>query len=37
MSIYDLTVYRGKTLAKWAELWFSMNNDAVRTKGLENT
>lgn len=28
MSIYDLTVYRGKTLAKWAELWFSMNNDA---------
>lgn len=28
MSIYDLTVYRSKTLAKWAELWFSMNNDA---------
>lgn len=28
MSVYDSVILRGKTLAEWAGLWFSMSNDA---------
>lgn len=28
MSIYDVTMYQGKSLMEWAVLWFQMSNDA---------